>query len=109
MPGYDGRGDIGAALGFWHTACKGMRNVQNIYRGGSLLASNFNRIWCYALNLVHHGERVDYFAMLHDDIDPEKYWLDKLIDELEAQELDLLSVVVPIKDRRGMTSTALAG
>lgn len=109
MPGYDGRVGGSSAIAFWHLACDGMRNVENIYRGGSLLASNFNRLWCHALNLVHRGERVDYFAMLHDDVGPEIYWLDKLIEELEERQLDVLSVVVPIKDRRGMTSTALAG
>jgi SAM-dependent methyltransferase len=62
--------------------------------------------------MVHSGKRVDYFAMLHDDIaplhwGPEEYWLDMLIDELEANDLDVLGVVSPIKDTRGMTSIAL--
>lgn len=109
MPGYDGRMGGSSAIAFWHLASEGMKNVECIYRGGSLLAANFNRLWCHALNLVHQGQRVDYFAMLHDDIGPEIYWLDKLIDELESRDLDVLSAVVPIKDRRGMTSTALAG
>lgn len=84
-----------------------MTTVWNAYQCGSLLAANFNQLWCLALNLVHRGEKIDYFAMLHDDITPEPYWLDKLIDELEAKQLDMLSVVVPIKDIRGMTSTGL--
>lgn len=84
-----------------------MDNVYSAYQCGSLLACNFNQLWCIALNLSHRGERVDYFAMLHDDIGPEDFWLDKLIDELEAKQLDVLGVVVPIKDSRGMTSLAL--
>lgn len=84
-----------------------MTRVWNHYQAGSLLASNFNQLWCGALNMVHQGRRVDYFAMLHDDIGPEDFWLDKLIEELEDRQLDVLGVAVPIKDTRGLTSMAL--
>lgn len=105
MPGY-GKQSSAAGRGFWR-ACQDMTGVWNYYQSGSLLASNFNQLWCLALNLVHRGERVDYFAMLHDDIGPEDYWLDTLIQELEDKYLDVLGVAVPIKDTRGMTSMAL--
>ncbi len=106
MPGY-GKQTSGAGRGFWR-ACADFSQVGwNHYQSGSLLGANFNSLWCGALNLVHKGERLDYFAMLHDDIAPEDCWLDKLIDELEANELDVLGVAVPIKDTRGMTSLAL--
>lgn len=105
MPGY-GKQSSAAGRGFWR-ACRDMTGVWNYYQAGSLLASNFNQLWCLALNLVHQGQRVDYFAMLHDDIGPEDFWLDSLIDELEAKQLDVLGVAVPIKDTRGMTSLAL--
>lgn len=105
MPGY-GKQTAAAGRGFWR-ACADMTKVWNAYQNGSLLASNFNQLWCAALNIVHNGGRLDYFAMLHDDVEPEDFWLDKLIDELEAKQLDVLGVVVPIKDTRGMTSMAL--
>lgn len=106
MPGY-GKQTSAAGRGFWR-ACADFSHVGwNHYQAGSLLGANFNQLWCGALNLVHKGERLDYFAMLHDDIGPEDCWLDKLIDELEANELDVLGVAVPIKDTRGMTSMAL--
>lgn len=105
MPGY-GKQTCAAGLGFWR-ACRDMSSVSNNYRNGSLLAANFNELWCWALNRVHHGHRVDYFAMLHDDIGPQEFWLDALIEELESKQLDVLGVVVPIKDSRGMTSLAL--
>lgn len=95
-----------ACLGFMR-ACANMDNVWCHYQCGSLLASNFNQLWCGALNAVRSGKRVDYFAMLHDDIGPGTLWLDTLIDELEAKELDILGVAVPIKDTRGETSLAL--
>lgn len=105
MPGY-GKQTSAAGRGFWR-ACADMSQVVNHYQSGSLLASNFNQLWCGALNLVHSGERLDYFAMLHDDVGPEDFWLDKLIEELEEKQLDVLGVAVPIKDTRGITSMAL--
>lgn len=107
MPGY-GTMTANAACGVMR-ACADMTTVDYHYQNGSLLASNFNQLWCVALNRVHQGARVDYFAMLHDDIGPEEFWLDTLIDELEANHLDVLGAVVPIKDTRGMTSLALHG
>lgn len=105
MPGY-GKQTAAAGRAFWR-ACRDMSGVWNYYQCGSLLASNFNQLWCLALNLSHSGEQVDYFAMLHDDVAPEDFWLDDLIDELEANQLDILGTVVPIKDSRGLTSLAL--
>lgn len=105
MPGY-GKQTSAAGRGFWR-ACADMSRVLNHYQSGSLLASNFNQLWCGALNCVHQGRQVDYFAMLHDDIGPSDFWLDALIDELEARDLDVLGVAVPIKDTRGLTSLAL--
>lgn len=106
MPGY-GKQTSAAGRALWR-ACDDSRSAcTREYAAGSLLACNFNKLWCQALNMVHAGERVDYFAMLHDDIGCEDLWLDSLIDELESQQLDVLGVVVPIKDCRGMTSIAL--
>lgn len=73
----------------------------------SLLALNFNTLWCEALNRVHFGEGCDYFAMLHADCEPRDFWLDELIEELEARDLDVLGVVSPIKDPNGLTSIAI--
>lgn len=105
MPGY-GKQTAAAGRGLWR-ACADMEGVWTAYQQGSLLGSNFNQLWCAALNMVHNGQRVDYFAMLHDDIGPEDFWLDKLIEELESNRLDVLGVAVPIKDTRGLTSLAL--
>lgn len=105
MPGY-GKQTSSAGRALWR-ACRDMSAVTVEYSPGSLLACNFNKLWCTALNMTHAGERVDYFAMLHDDIGCEDFWLDSLISELEAKQLDVLGVVVPIKDTRGLTSIAL--
>lgn len=107
QPGY-GELTAGAARGFWRATRLPDSHVVRQYNEGSLLAQNFNTLWVTALNRVHRGERVDYFAMQHADIEPCDYWLDMLIDELEARDLDVLGVVAPIKDQKGMTSIALA-
>lgn len=107
MPGY---GDLtaGAARGFWRATRRPDSEVYYRYQEGSLLAANFNALWCDALNLARDGKAPRYFAMQHADIEPEDFWLDALIDELEANDLDILGVAVPIKDIRGVTSLALA-
>lgn len=104
MPGY-GRVSAAASRGLWFASRES--KVHTAYQCGSLLACNFNALWVAALNMVHSGKQVDYFAMLHDDIGPEDFWLDKLIEELEAKELDVLGVAVPIKDHKGLTSLAI--
>ena len=105
MPGY-GKQTAAAGRALWR-ASRDMNSVCVEYQAGSLLACNFNKLWCTALTMAHRGERLDYFAMLHDDIGAEDFWLDRLLYELEENQLDVLGVVVPIKDCRGMTSIAL--
>jgi len=105
MPGY-GRQTADAGCSFWR-ACRDMSNVINDYRQGSLLATNFNNLWCNALNRANAGENIARFAMQHDDIGAGEYWLDTAIEELERHDLDILGVVVPLKDGRGLSSIAL--
>lgn len=105
QPGY-GRQTASAGRSLWRAA-RDMDSVRVEYSSGSLLANNFNKLWCSALNCVQDGEDIAYFAMLHDDIGLLDFWLDDLIDELEANSLDVLGVVSPIKDTRGLTSIAL--
>lgn len=107
MPGY-GEQTGAAGRGFWRATRLPESRVRYEQNYGSLLAQNFNSLWCSALNEVHHGGRVDYFAMQHADIEPEDWWLDTLIAELEERDLDVLGVVAPIKDQKGLTSIALA-
>jgi len=46
--------------------------------------------------------------MLHSDIDiQDDYWLDKLIELASQARCDILSVVAPLKNEKGLTSTAL--
>jgi hypothetical protein len=73
----------------------------------SLLASNCNKLLCAALNL-READQLEWFAMLHSDIEPETFWIDRLIELADQQGADLMSAVVPVKNRSGRTSTAMA-
>lgn len=73
--------------------------------GFSGLTANFNDLFVDALNRVKN-DGVTHFAMLHGDIDPEAYWLDKLVAIMEAWDADVVSAISPVKDNRGLTSTA---
>ena len=105
----------GAARSFWRAtsgslAIHGVQTEAKLecyYSEVSLLALNFNILWSWALNRAHQGKPIDYFAMLHADIETEDFWLDKMIAELEEHDLDVLGAVVPIKDGKGITSIAL--
>jgi hypothetical protein len=111
MPNYDSITG-GAAKGFYRASTGAEANIPLDLiisnTKGSLLAQNFNQLWCQALNMCAEGERIDYFAMLHADVEPVDFWLDTLIEEMEANDLDVLGAVIPIKDLRGLTSIALA-
>lgn len=114
MPAYSGA-TPGAMRALYQYAGRNL-NIHIAESYSSLLAHSFNSLWCGFATLLEHGEHVDYFAMLHSDVEPmppssphDQPWLNVMIDELERTGADVLSVVIPIKDNRGMTSTAVAG
>lgn len=106
MACYDGP-TMPAARAFWR-ARKNPASVRVGYQQHSLLDSGCCALWAQALNCNREEPRkFAYFAMLHADVQPPDFWLDFLIDEMEARGLDVLSAVVPIKDPHGLTSTAI--
>lgn len=104
-PGY-GSQTAAAGRGIWR-ARRDMSDVAVPHIASSLLAANFNGLWCSALNEEFTGNGVDYFAMIHSDVGPDDYWLDVLIEEMEEKNLDVLGVAIPIKDDRGLTSLCI--
>lgn len=82
-------------------------------QGGLLTTTACTRLWADALNVRDTTQREDgyrfrWFAMLHSDVDPGSWWVDRLINLAEEYEADLVSAVVPLKGDRGLTSTAIA-
>jgi len=66
----------------------------------------FNVLWVEALNLAIRGEAT-HFAMLHSDSDVPPGWLDTLIEEMDVTGADAISVIVPIKDARGLADCGI--
>lgn len=77
-----------------------------VFQSFSLLAANFNFLFCAALNLRHKG--FTHFCMLHSDVIPQGMdWLGQMLGIMNARQLGALSAVIPIKDERGLTSTGM--
>lgn len=74
----------------------------------SLLAAAFNMLLIRALEARDMGQ-ADWFLLLHADIVPIETtrWIDILWAARCSVKADVISAVVPIKDQRGVTSTAL--
>jgi hypothetical protein len=104
-PTYDGTMTSFAAQGIFSTAAR-EHQIYTAIADFSLVSLNCNRLWCQALN-TREAYDLKWFAMLHADVAPEPWWLDKLIAEAERCQADLLSAVVPIKNELGLTSTAV--
>lgn len=108
VPTYSEDMNSGTARALYCTASRGDDvRVIPATRSSSLIPGSCNNLWCEALNMREsHG--IDWFGLLHADIEPEHFWLDKMLAIAEASQADMLSVCVPIKDDRGITSTAIA-
>lgn len=105
IPSYDGRVSTRAAQSIM-AECSADPNtkVMRCFLSSSLLCQTFNGLWCGALN---HRPVVTHFAMLHADIEPEPFWLDIVMAEMNRVGADIISAVVPFKDFSGLTSTAV--
>lgn len=62
----------------------------------SSIVGSFNNLWAEGLNKRDKGE-AEYFAMQHNDIEPDSWWLDYCLSELQMRNAALISVVSPIK------------
>src|SRR5262245_33618283 len=92
--------DFAAAKALWRTASR-VHQVEVCKQGASLLAMNCNILWCTALN-YRQSKNLQWFAMLHSDIEPQDFWIDTLIEQAERHGADLMSAVVPLKDAKGL-------
>lgn len=95
--------DIIAAV--LHASPKGQLNGLRTH-SYSCLTRNFNELYCAALNARKEG--ITHFCMLHSDVVPHGMgWLDIMLEIMQAHQTDVLSAIIPIKDNKGFTSTAL--
>jgi hypothetical protein len=73
----------------------------------SLLPTNCNNLLATALNHRVSND-LDWFAMQHTDVEPEPWWIDRLIAIADEQNADLVSALVPVKNESGSYSTVIA-
>lgn len=75
--------------------------------GEAFVDRSFTNCWAKGLSM-RRQTGLTHFGMVHVDVEVLKTgWLSLLMDELERQDADLLSVVLPIKSAHGYTSTAV--
>lgn len=104
MPTYDGNIDfITQSHVYRETAGYVNRFVAS--QQSSLLANCCNQLYCLALN---KREEYGWFMMWHSDIRvKEPKLIDGMLAEMERVGAECLSVLMPIKDEKGLTSTGL--
>src|SRR5262245_66081079 len=91
--------DWGTSKAVWRCATQSHR-VDICQMSSSLLTMNCNMLWCTALNM-RGPKNLQWFAMLHADIEPSDWWLDTLITEAEKHGADMMSAIVPL-DRKSV-------
>ena len=102
MPLGSEQGHVASLQGFFQLASQRYARLATV-RVGSALSHNFNALWSTALGT----KEITHFAMLHSDLVPPVWWLDALYDEMQLSGASLVSSVNAIKDRKGLTSTAV--
>ena len=105
VPLHDGRNDFGTTIGVLAATCKAMPVTVRGRKASMGPDDTQNELWAIALNLRAAG--ITHYAGLHSDVHPEPGWLDILLNVLDRENADVVSVVVPIKDEKGLTSTAV--
>lgn len=107
MP-WDGKSvHLAAAKAFFHPCRKDSAiEFRLMDHGGCAVLMNHNAILSKAIDLYEAGE-IDALAILHGDIGANTGWLDDLYAPMLEKGLDLIAASVPIKDDRGLTSTAV--
>lgn len=105
-PTHDRKVDGGIALQY--SGIGGYEEYEVIPAMGmnSLLPTNFNQLWCNALN-ARKEYGVTHFAMLHSDLCPLKRdWLRVLLYEMITHKAHVVAAMSPIKTDSGLMSAA---
>ena len=90
-----------------HAVAPGSENqFQLATSNSSANCGGFNTLLVEALDARDRGE-ITHFCLLHSDIAPMVGFLDKMHEIMARVNCDVLSAISPIKDRQGVTSTAL--
>lgn len=88
--------------------CVGKGHQLEIVGADNASWDNMNALWCNALNAAR-SDGITHFAMIHADVVPslDQDWINVMVAEMDALDLDFISAVIPIKDQRGLTSCGI--
>lgn len=70
----------------------------------SLLALAHNELLCIALN---NRPEISHLLIVHADVMPDPGFIAQMYSDMAEAQADVLGAVIPIKDSKGLTSTAL--
>lgn len=109
IPTYDWKSDIVGHSVLEHE-CAVRGDVGWIAKGSSLINFNCNMLYAECLNrrraqLWRAQPGITHFLMMHADVRPESGFITKMLAIMEARQADVVSVVIPMKDRAGLVST----
>ncbi len=109
QPDYPGWGHGESHRLFWSGALrKGSPYMGRVYQDRVSASFPLGDVFLASvLNAQESGMDVTHIAALHNDVVPEPGWLDILLEELIRTGADMLSVLLPIKDLMGLSSTAI--
>lgn len=108
MPAYSTTGTHDSAMARFMVDPTDRENLEVMQAkfSNSLLGRSFNHLWAQAL-VQRNRNGITHFAMIHTDVAPEQFWLDKLWEEMLRVKADLLACVIPIKSLLGLSSVAV--
>ena len=88
--------------------CSGKGHQVEVVGADQASWDNMNALWVTALNAAKH-DGVTHFAMIHADVVPEldQDWVAVMLEEMETAGASFISVAIPIKDGRGLTSCGI--
>lgn len=104
MPTSDGTAHVAAVMAMG-ASCLGKTSFEFAVATSTALSYNFNQLYARALD---RRPQVTHFAMIHSDVCPGAGWLDVLMEEMDKHDADLISAVIPLRNKSGLTSTCLA-
>lgn len=104
IPTYDDTLRTGLALALLSEHRPGCPAYTVVSKQASLLALAHNELLCIALN---NRPEITHLLIVHSDILPEPGFIGQMFADLTEYKADALGCVIPIKDSKGLTSTAL--
>jgi SAM-dependent methyltransferase len=104
--GIPNRGDISSGCYNAAIAASRRHTVFSLPMQFGDIEHNFNMLFSEAWN-NRFNRKLTHWGLLHTDISAEEWWLDVAIEEMDRVGADVMSVVMAIKDERGLTTTGI--